>query len=292
MSVIKAMRVLAPLGALIAATAPVHATAYYQVTGGYGYGSFYQSPVVDTGVQSMGASAAGGGSDYYGGGSANFSGMATADSLHAAAVAFAYPQNSSRGFAGVSALLHDELTFDYGAGAIASDPIAIRVTLYLDSGVAVALQPGSAQITEDFNPAGNTSYFNTGLQDYNYLQADNTGDTVHTSVARSTAIYYVPIGAAFNFNIQLTASANAAVGYDYGTDRFLGNNAGADASHTGFLGIDILTPGAVLHSASGADYAIAAVPEPATWSMVIAGFGAIGATMRRRQRTAVRFAHV
>lgn len=34
--------------------------------------------------------------------------------------------------------------------------------------------------------------------------------------------------------------------------------------------------------------ATAAVPEPATWAMLIGGFGAMGATLRRR-RTAVRF---
>lgn len=33
-----------------------------------------------------------------------------------------------------------------------------------------------------------------------------------------------------------------------------------------------------------------AVPEPATWLMMIAGFGLMGAAMRRRQRAAVRFA--
>lgn len=31
------------------------------------------------------------------------------------------------------------------------------------------------------------------------------------------------------------------------------------------------------------------VPEPATWAMFIGGFGLVGATMRRRQRTSVRF---
>jgi hypothetical protein len=35
--------------------------------------------------------------------------------------------------------------------------------------------------------------------------------------------------------------------------------------------------------------AVAAVPEPATWAMMIGGFGAIGASMRRR-KVAVRFA--
>jgi hypothetical protein len=33
----------------------------------------------------------------------------------------------------------------------------------------------------------------------------------------------------------------------------------------------------------------AAVPEPATWAMMFAGFGAIGLAMRRRRRPAVRF---
>jgi hypothetical protein len=34
---------------------------------------------------------------------------------------------------------------------------------------------------------------------------------------------------------------------------------------------------------------VAAVPEPASWAMMIVGFGAIGAAARRRQRVAVRF---
>ena len=32
------------------------------------------------------------------------------------------------------------------------------------------------------------------------------------------------------------------------------------------------------------------VPEPATWAMMILGMGAVGAGMRRRRRTAVRYA--
>lgn len=38
-----------------------------------------------------------------------------------------------------------------------------------------------------------------------------------------------------------------------------------------------------------ANFAVtAAVPEPATWAMMLIGFGAVGATMRRRRRTASR----
>ena len=37
--------------------------------------------------------------------------------------------------------------------------------------------------------------------------------------------------------------------------------------------------------------AIAAVPEPATWAMMIVGFGAIGSSLRRaNRRTKVRYA--
>jgi hypothetical protein len=36
--------------------------------------------------------------------------------------------------------------------------------------------------------------------------------------------------------------------------------------------------------------AVGAVPEPATWAMLIMGFGAIGATIRRRSRQAAAFA--
>ena len=54
----------------------------------------------------------------------------------------------------------------------------------------------------------------------------------------------------------------------------------AGAARNDGFGFDDLTVGQVA----------AAVPEPATWAMFIGGFGMIGGAMRRRQRTAVRFA--
>jgi len=39
-----------------------------------------------------------------------------------------------------------------------------------------------------------------------------------------------------------------------------------------------------------ATFTAGAVPEPATWGMIVVGFGAMGAAMRRRQRANVTFA--
>jgi hypothetical protein len=37
----------------------------------------------------------------------------------------------------------------------------------------------------------------------------------------------------------------------------------------------------------GRGFAGAAVPEPATWAMMIIGFGGVGATLRNRRRSAM-----
>ncbi|MEG3123285.1 esterase-like activity of phytase family protein [Sphingomonas sp. GB1N7] len=42
--------------------------------------------------------------------------------------------------------------------------------------------------------------------------------------------------------------------------------------------------------ASALGFATTAVPEPASWAMMIGGFGLVGGAMRRRQRTTVRYA--
>lgn len=63
---------------------------------------------------------------------------------------------------------------------------------------------------------------------------------------------------------------------------FLPDTAGPNQFYVfGFTDADL--PGLVRQN-------IAAVPEPASWAMMIGGFGLIGAMQRRRTRTAVRFA--
>jgi len=69
-------------------------------------------------------------------------------------------------------------------------------------------------------------------------------------------------------------------------------SAAFDASNTGFFTLTPITPGASFTTASGLTYAqspdlVGAVPEPSTWALMLLGFGAIGAAIRRRKiRTA------
>jgi hypothetical protein len=67
----------------------------------------------------------------------------------------------------------------------------------------------------------------------------------------------------------------------------VGNGGGAGADFNALADNVTLTTDA---GSTGYDFqAAAAVPEPATWAMMIMGFGLVGAAMRRRTAT-VRFA--
>ncbi|WP_223796681.1 NF038122 family metalloprotease [Sphingomonas nostoxanthinifaciens] len=55
------------------------------------------------------------------------------------------------------------------------------------------------------------------------------------------------------------------------------------------LNVDVLAdPGYSFSTAQA--FSLFGVPEPATWAMMLGGFGLVGGAMRRRQRTTVRFA--
>lgn len=144
--------------------------------------------------------------------------------------------------------------------------------------------------------------------------ANATGSTG----APSTAVYFSSPGLSFSqssgigtpsiafgyatlsqYTSTLSASASASYLYTVNPATYdlfsashidialLGGN-GSSSTGTGFTtsnsGI-----GTVTYTYDGA--ATPAVPEPATWAMMIAGFGFIGAAMRRRKpRTAVRYA--
>lgn len=56
------------------------------------------------------------------------------------------------------------------------------------------------------------------------------------------------------------------------------------------IGFGIGNGGTFFNDSTGVSFTAAAVPEPASWALMIMGFGAVGFAMRRRPRTAVTFA--
>jgi hypothetical protein len=69
----------------------------------------------------------------------------------------------------------------------------------------------------------------------------------------------------------------------------LGGTPGDYHILAGVYDYDYYGEGAFRVTITEADDGAGAVPEPAAWVMMVGGFGAIGAAMRRRQRTAVSF---
>ena len=99
-----------------------------------------------------------------------------------------------------------------------------------------------------------------------------------------------------DLNTQTVDFATLLTGISYIGIHF-GNGNGGPGNGTAFYAIDAGTgldqitlaynasSSAVLYS-TGAS----AVPEPATWAMMLIGFGAVGYSLRRRERKAVAFA--
>jgi hypothetical protein len=72
-------------------------------------------------------------------------------------------------------------------------------------------------------------------------------------------------------------------------DEAISEIATMNASDTGFFTLTPITAGASFTTASGLSYAqspesVGSVPEPSTWTMMLLGFGAIGAALRRKPR--------
>jgi hypothetical protein len=74
----------------------------------------------------------------------------------------------------------------------------------------------------------------------------------------------------------------------FNTARFTGLTAEAESGET----ITVTSDSGVLVALPGGGfgYSPQAVPEPATWAMMILGMGAVGGAMRRRTRTGVTYA--
>jgi PEP-CTERM motif len=110
-----------------------------------------------------------------------------------------------------------------------------------------------------------------------------------TAFALDFTTLFNPTSVAFTLSTGFTTSA---VGPDYGANpEFIGF-----VSSTQFDSITLsvgtcdpngVCPSWVVADVINADAAVAAVPEPSTWAMMILGFGGIGAMTYRRRKSAI-----
>ncbi len=142
--------------------------------------------------------------------------------------------------------------------------------------------------------------------DYTFNFSGQCSDCVGTGAATLNVTNYVP-GAALdnsNFVSFSYAGTDLLAAYSFNTvDFFSGNidlapgfynvsiihspyqfltNTEGDWSTTGPVPVDMVDDFGLAGTWSGA-LTTAGVPEPATWAMMLAGFGLIGAAMRRRK---------
>jgi PEP-CTERM motif len=96
------------------------------------------------------------------------------------------------------------------------------------------------------------------------------------------------VGQLFGATASLDGVSDATTGYGH----LLGSaTSGVDAIGTAHSYLTVLTAGVTAAAQSGHDYsfpALGAVPEPSSWVLMLAGFGLIGAAIRRREPS-IRF---
>ena len=78
------------------------------------------------------------------------------------------------------------------------------------------------------------------------------------------------------FPVNMTGVVNRAPGYTYGADRQFSDGFGFPAASAG--------GGYGAQGIALVNFSIAAVPEPATWALMLLGFGVVGTSIRRRRK--------
>ncbi len=181
----------------------------------------------------------------------------------------AYAGTSADGFAAASAQLFDTLTFNIsGADADTITPLRFLVSLH-------AATPES---TNYFRfQAGSGNFFTSGPFSQRNGRANTGWSQSRIWVENSTMF------ADLVYNVQ---GANPTFGVEMTLEVIAGLGGVSDFYQT--AGLQIQAPrGVTFTSESGAFLTAGGVPEPATWAMMIIGFGMIGAVSRNRRTAAL-----
>jgi len=103
-----------------------------------------------------------------------------------------------------------------------------------------------------------------------------------TTDASQSKLLQIPISALPNKLMSLSVGISTST-YVTSNDAPQYLTAVADYKDTLTVHLDAVTPGANTVGTSGQDYATAAVPEPSTWALTLAGLGVIGCLIGKRE---------
>jgi hypothetical protein len=169
-----------------------------------------------------------------------------------------------------------------------SGPFAITVHLAADA-IASSLQSGPFQVIAG---AGMAVTIGTFSVDPNVVFQPSVIPFDRTTTVGSSGVisqggvrppFSLPLTAATSYTRIVNPGDVFDIGYEL-TSSFA--QASIDASHTATIDFD-LPDGVFLTGASGAVFgdvpAVAGVPEPASWALMIAGFGLAGGMLRKRR---------
>jgi hypothetical protein len=168
-----------------------------------------------------------------------------------------------------------------------------KIALSILGGVAALAMAPAAQATTFVTPNPGPGGIETGV----------LGNDQVDVVGEFTDHFSLDFGEAGIFSLSLTeVAAEAANNLEFldvtvnGVPAALYSAPGGEPDNAGLVGLAIAgIANITVHGTSNGNgvysgtysFAPGAVPEPATWAMMLIGFGAIGHAMRRRPRTAI-----
>jgi hypothetical protein len=159
------------------------------------------------------------------------------------------------------------------------------------SAAAVMAAPASAATYNNFNPAtGTGTYGNDAVSTSPF--SDLFTFVVNKTSTLSSSILSSKSGRNdINFSlVQLTGPNGFSADYDKISEGvFEFRTYGPNIIQAGTYTLSVKGTSTGTASYTG-DFTLAGVPEPATWGLMILGFGAVGGAMRRRQAVKARVA--